>query len=354
MQTVAMRFLSRRRVVFSLLIGVPLALLFLAWRAASWRPVIRQVAAMPILALQWAPDGKTIRCATGTARVETLDATSLSLWSSQIYNGGWEQARFSDNGLLLAEGSEGVCLFDCVSGRTLWTRSYAKGNAADSSHGTSILAIALSPHGDALALSDAFGYFGSTHWLLVKGAHVVPAKNDTDGYLSPQAADSIAFSGDGNVVWDSFKVTSGPMYGGGAFGLRKMSGGKPRWIQLPSSVPKANVYPMACVFSPDNRTLALTLSNGTLLWDVRLNRAGPFLPNGVVNAKVVPAFSSDSRTIATANADQKFDLWNIANGSLEEEISSGDSSVTSLAFSPDNSRLAIGTSDGQVQSWRLQ
>jgi WD40 repeat protein len=67
------------------------------------------------------------------------------------------------------------------------------------------------------------------------------------------------------------------------------------------------------------------------------------------------AFSPSGLTLATGLGNNQVYLFNVSSGELIDTLRVGDPKeyVIAVAFSPDNSMLAVGSSDGTVQVWRF-
>ena len=70
------------------------------------------------------------------------------------------------------------------------------------------------------------------------------------------------------------------------------------------------------------------------------------------------AFAPDGKRLASGGADKQVKLWNVRQGTLEEERVSPlpdapdeAEAVTAVAFQPDGVWLAIGWDDGTVKLW---
>ena len=66
------------------------------------------------------------------------------------------------------------------------------------------------------------------------------------------------------------------------------------------------------------------------------------------------AFSPDGSRIASGSEDKTIKLWNAETGSLIKTLKGHDDWVHSVAFSPDGSRLASGSYDHTIQLWNAQ
>ena len=66
-----------------------------------------------------------------------------------------------------------------------------------------------------------------------------------------------------------------------------------------------------------------------------------------LNAPVLlPAFTPDCRRLAAAGHDGQVLLWDVASGQRLMTLPGFGGPITSMSFSPDGQRLAIGTQEG--------
>jgi WD40 repeat protein len=120
--------------------------------------------------------------------------------------------------------------------------------------------------------------------------------------------------------------------------------------------------PLAAVFSPDGKTLAIALDdpqNRILLLDTtRWQEANTLTalngdPNtGHTNAITQLTFSPDGKILASGSSDASVVLWEVATGRCLHKIEAHRGTVSGLAFSPDGKTLATGgVQDHLVKLW---
>jgi WD40 repeat protein len=75
------------------------------------------------------------------------------------------------------------------------------------------------------------------------------------------------------------------------------------------------------------------------------------LLQGHTHAVYCVAFSSDSKTLASASGDKTVKLWDLATGKERATLQGHTESVMSVAFSPDGKTLASASYDKTVKLW---
>jgi WD40 repeat protein len=63
-------------------------------------------------------------------------------------------------------------------------------------------------------------------------------------------------------------------------------------------------------------------------------------------------FSPDEKT-AAISMESRVQLWSVENWALQAELPVATKAVSSLAFSPDGRWLAVGAADRKVRIWEL-
>jgi WD40 repeat protein len=114
-------------------------------------------------------------------------------------------------------------------------------------------------------------------------------------------------------------------------------------------------------FSANGKEIVSGNNDGTIkLWDVATGKElrafeghtdwqGSAFSSPVVNSI---AFSPDSKTIVSGDADSTVKLWDKATGNLLQTYDEHTSEVGSVAFSPNGKLILSGSYDGALKLWR--
>ncbi len=104
-------------------------------------------------------------------------------------------------------------------------------------------------------------------------------------------------------------------------------------------------------YSPDGRFLAVASSLGIYLYDAQTLEEVRFIeyPVWVISL----AFSPDGTLLASGSSDNIICLWSVPDGALILGMKGHTGIVYSLAFSPDAQTLASGSEDQTIRLWRV-
>ena len=108
-----------------------------------------------------------------------------------------------------------------------------------------------------------------------------------------------------------------------------------------------------CAVSPDGRRLATGWDhpdNACRLWDLG---SGELLAvmTGHRNRVSSVAFSPDSTRLVSASLDQTVRVWEAASGKPVAVLQGHTGHVTQVSFSPDGRRIVSASTDGTVRLW---
>lgn len=265
------------------------------WDTQAWK-VVRTLGphGNDVYAVAFAPDGRTVATATwGAVMLWEVPSGTLQRTLKGHEGQVWALA-FSPDGKRLASGGEDktVRLWDVGTGRPLNTMS---------GHAESVQSLAFSPDGK----------------LLASGAH----------YGRVVTRDVV-------MLWDG------------------SSGAEVRRLTMPGAQNSA----YALDFSPDGRWLAAGSFGETKLWRTS-DWSLRMLPNGKEKAQVLSvravAFSSDSKVLATVEAERQVKFWNPESGEALSVLDGTGSVIGALSYSPDGRWLASAAQlERALKIWR--
>ncbi|WP_203878941.1 WD40 repeat domain-containing protein [Planobispora takensis] len=201
---------------------------------------------------------------------------------------------------------------------------------------------------------------------------------------SPDGRHAACAAGDGRVavrdpgsartLWET-KVKAGPL-GVGDIAFSPADGGRlalPAWRAvsiveagagqrvLSLTTGKHNVDSVA--YSPDGKLIAAGVSDGTVrVWRVadgtaahtlRVHAPMAYSEGEPVGRVTGLAFAPSGRFLASGGWDGVVKIWRAADGALLREVEPGRGVVHALAWSADDTRLAVAAHDGVAQLWSI-
>ncbi|EGN92374.1 hypothetical protein SERLA73DRAFT_117440 [Serpula lacrymans var. lacrymans S7.3] len=319
----------------------------------------------------FSPDGSKIASGSYDMTIRIWDTVSGQLVAGPFlgHSASVKCVAFSPDGSKVASGSLDLTIriWDCASDQL--TINLFKG------HSSTILCIAFSPDGSRIAsgFNDSF----IRVWDVSSGEMVVgPFQGHTE------AVKSVMFSSDGSRIvsgshdktvriWDAVtgQPVAGPFTGhmeavhsvaflldgskvasyseGAIIRVWNISG---QLVAGPFQCHTPGSYITSVAFSPDgSKVVSGSFDQGATMWDIASAQVvgGPYHRADEISTV---AFSADGCKLAVASAT--IHIWDIESCQVDGGLFQGHTkSITSVAFSPDGSKLVSGSEDQTVRIW---
>ncbi len=271
-------------------------------------------------ALAFSPDGARVITAynDGVARVWDFKNEGL-LFNLIGHASQVSDVAFSPDGRLMATASgDGTAkVWDAETGQTLYTLS---------GHNGAVSAVAFSPDGSQLATASQDST--ARIWNSEAGLDVLVLSRHR------RPINAVVFSADGQFVATASDDRTAKVWDANSGAVL-------------FSLGNHNAPVQSVAFSPDGSLLATGSTDYyARIWD---------LSSGLVRLPVLPhegpvtwvRFDETGARLLTASEDGKVRIWNVMTGDLLQTFTH-ETAISSAAFSPDQSQLAIGDVNGGV------
>jgi len=326
--------------LFALRAGLDSSPLVRAYPTVAGASVCSSVAGAT-LAAAVSPNGTRIAEGTCHGALRFVDAATGRVTRSIHVASTLAALAYSPNGTLLAVGTAtAIILVNARTGAVVATANAALGGRTLIGGGSGIDALAFSPNGRVLAANDMSGV---SLWS-------VPFLHKRQLARYPQVGTSLVFTHDGSEL----------LVGGddNAFNVYAMPSGRllKRVVVGPLGRNGA-LGPTLLALSPDGSELAVcfTVDNSDGAVSIFSTRSWRSLYEiaQVHNVAISSlAYSPDGTRLAIGAADGTSGVWSLANHEQVVAYDGPTAAVTSMDFTPGGQTVIVGAGDGTMRTWR--
>ena len=287
------------------------------WDIASAKILVKWEGLAPSANLRFSPDGELLASASLDQTVGIWDVTHR-IRRATLKPGGFAMTvAFSNDGRLLASGT-----------------ADGKAEIWDSRSGTSVLRWQASPSSQI----EAVAFSPDSTMLATCSGEGIQVWEVATGRLRS------AFNGHQGVWEVVFHPTAPKLYTSG-WGVIK------EWDLSRTLTVTDEAGPSKLALSPDGRYFAGSSRGRVGLYDATTAQLIRSWTVGTDEDSIAIVFSPDSLLIASGSGStgKLINLWSVTDGRLVRTLSGYTTPPSSIAFSPDGTRVAAGSSDQKIR-----
>ena len=313
------------------------------WDAPGWAPAGSLTGHREgVESISWSPDGARLASGGEDGFLRVWDVGGRKeIQAVPVNEASVSVVEFSPNGRWLASsgGDDEIFVWDTASWKQVAALEEPGGGVTDLAFSPDGILLAMAVRDGTVRLIDSYGEEEAVLGGFLPTTWGHPDRI-TSVTFSPDGRRLVAGSEAGRVgIWElrwcqPYAVCAGELDGVPVLSFLESDGGEVGDVEI----------------SPDGRLLLVAGKGPTSLWEL----GRPFGEIARVtheNAVDAVDLAPGGGLVASGSWDRMVRFWDPATGRRVDELSVGDCSVRSLAFSHDGDRLALLCSDNAVELW---